>query len=315
MAPGCRGSPAMPRESYHTAAGAGHGLRSRVVQTASSLSRGTSAVASVAKVTTFCSHRPRLVFALTLAMAELITLGEARDSSRVVVDKEARDASTRAAVAVLTLLFVLCGGGIAWCLYLEMSPEVWKTRIVMYVVVLIAAVIEAGCCLQNIFQLWMLPVLVGLNVWGELDAVMRFPVLHGFDTWFACKHLLLLAAKVGLYIVGISSFADDKVTFFSLLMFNVIGLPLMYVLALPLDEVSPDMQGGARGVVDVDISVRIFRLVTASKERKEAWTHCKSRARYMAAVVAQRSPAAIGGAMCRIDPQLQRMVQKTGRDV
>eukprot|EP00405_Crypthecodinium_cohnii_P043255 CAMPEP_0206569554 /NCGR_PEP_ID=MMETSP0325_2-20121206/26508_1 /ASSEMBLY_ACC=CAM_ASM_000347 /TAXON_ID=2866 /ORGANISM="Crypthecodinium cohnii, Strain Seligo" /LENGTH=298 /DNA_ID=CAMNT_0054073167 /DNA_START=23 /DNA_END=916 /DNA_ORIENTATION=- len=244
---------------------------------------------------------PLCVWLLVLVvLAELLAVGEAKPSK----NSESRDGSTKAAIAVLCLLFVLCGGGIGWCLYLECSPMIWKTRLVMGVILFISTCVELGCCSYEVFKWWMAPILLFLNLWGPFDAVLRFPSLHGFDSLFSLKQFFLIILKVIAYILGLHSFVSSKVIFFSLLMFNIVGLPLMYVLALPLDEATPDQGLASKNVTDVDIAYRIFKFTVDAKERRESMIVCKSRARHVVSGVARCCPKFLQSALCRVDPQM-----------
>lgn len=245
--------------------------------------------------------------------SELVLEGEARSSSSRSSSKD-KDGPTRAAIATLCFLFLLCGGGIGWCLYLESRPDMWRTRFAMYVVLALSTVFELALCARAVFVWWMWPVILVMNSWGALDAILRFPVLHGFDTMFALKQVVLLVVRVGLYIYGLSSFSDNRIVFFAALMLNILGLPLMYVLALPLDDTACEQAGAARMVVDVDIFVRIGRAVLDPKERRECMLHCSHRARQMVAGAARRS-SLLSQAACRLDPQMRKVLQKSGRDV
>lgn len=256
------------------------------------------------------SHRQQhFALAASVVIGELFAKCEAKPPS-----EEERNASTKTAIAVLCLLFILCGSGITWCLYLECRPETWRTRLVMFIVVLVATTAELGLCAWQVFHWWMFPAILLFNTWGPLDAVMRFPVVHGFDTVFSVKQILVMLAKILCYIFGIQRFSQNRIAFFAMLMLNVIGMPLMYVLALPLDEGACEQAGAARGVVDVDVAIRLVRVVSNPKDRRECALDCKRRARVVAAGVAHVSPTA-GRLLCRLDPQLQRVVHKSGRDV
>jgi len=249
---------------------------------------------------------------VAVVLSEFLVTGEARPSRRKL-DKD-KDGPTYAAIAVLCFLFVLCGGGIGWCLYLECRPDIWRIRAILYVAAACDTIFELCLCARGVFEWRMAFVVLFVNTWGSLDAVLRFPLLHGFDTPFTCKQIGLLVIKAICLIVTLTSFSEHRIKFCGIMMLSLLGLPLMYLLALPIDGNAADKAGGDKGVVDVDLVVRIYRLFANPKDRREFSILCKSRARQLVATWVRRSPLA-SQAACRIDPQMKRMLSRSGRDV
>jgi len=245
-----------------------------------------------------------------VVLAQLFVLSESRTASGA----RGLDAPTRTAIGVLALLFVLCGGGIGWCMYLEGQPATKVTRIIFLLVLATATCIDLALCVWRYVAWWMLPTLLLLNCWGALDAVLRFPVLHGFDSAFSCKQLLLLLLRGILYVVGAQS-SLSKTAMFAVLILNVLGLPLMYVLALPLDDMMGcDQQVAARDVVDKDLAVRVWRFTTDASSRRQCVAQYRRRGFAIAASVARTIPIT-QRVFCYFDPRLQRALHKSTRCV
>lgn len=258
-------------------------------------------------------QRSWLLLAVLLC-TQLVVAAEkqgARTGSRTSVD---RNASTRMALGVLVILLVLCGSGIGWCLYLECKPGAKPVRFILLVMLGIITFIDILLCVFQYFFWWMLPVTLLINTWGALDATLRFPVVHGVGTAFSCKQMLLLVLRGLTYLVGIQNFAANGVTFVAVIIANVIAAPLMYLLALPLDEMISEQDIAASDVVDVDIAVRAWRIAVDPRSRREFTTECKRRLRLLAASFAEICPPA-GQVICYFDPKLRRSIQKTVRAV
>merc|ERR1719330_450525 len=139
-------------------------------------------------------------------------------------------------------------------------------------------------------------------------------MIHGFGRFFPWKQLLLLAGKAAAYICSDSGASQNQLALMAVMTLNVLFLPLMYLFALPLDDDMGDRVFAARDVVDVDIAVRVARAVANERSRRESVLECKRRARMTAIGAAQLCPAA-GEVFCRVDPQLQRVILKSGRSV
>merc|ERR1712070_110640 len=104
---------------------------------------------------------------------------------------------------------------------------------------------------------WVAVVSVIVNSWGGLDALLRFPKVPVLTSCFAQKQLLLLALKTFAYVFGTIGSLRHICIFNLLFLINTWGLPLMYLIALPLDadEVAVDED-------DVDILVKLWQLAT-----------------------------------------------------
>jgi len=212
-------------------------------------------------------------------------------------------------LAVIGFLIILCGGGIGWCLYLECQPAIRCTRYLLVSALALLTVANFGACTGEYFHWWILPAVVMVNILGPLDALLRFPVVHGFSTLFPWKQISLLVLKAAIYICGDCTSSANKIVLLAALLLDCIAFPLMYLFALPYHEVQEEQSLLARGIVDVDIAVRVGRLIVDSNSRHESALECKRLARASALTVASACPAA-GRLLCRLDPHLQSAMRK-----
>jgi len=213
-----------------------------------------------------------------------------------------------ATVATVVLSIVGCGGAIwGWCAYLERRPTYEQMRNKMLALLAAVTVFELSLCLLSDVHWWMTPLLLVTNTWGLLDAVIRFPVAYDLDTFFSLKQIALLISKMFVYTFGFVDVHENKVVVFVSLLVNIIAMPLVYFLALPLEEEEAAAPAGR--VVDVDIAVRLMRIAFDTQERQEFLLVCRRRSRSMLAWLGRASPCA-GEVLLHADPSMRRVLWK-----
>mmetsp|Transcript_57560 Transcript_57560/g.124461 ORF Transcript_57560/g.124461 Transcript_57560/m.124461 type:complete len:291 (-) Transcript_57560:70-942(-) len=230
-------------------------------------------------------------------------------------DKSGDSNAVGMTIAIFVMLLLITCGGTLWCFYLEYQPDPRRVRAIMLCVLGPAVAAELSLVWIQQFYKWMILVLLLINFWGPLDAVLRYPVVHDFETLFSLKQILLIIAKITSYAFGLKDFYAGRFWFFGLLMLNIMGLPILYFLALPLDD-SPEEQRSAReSVVDEDIALRVARLMTDAEERRSSWRACRRRAHVLAISAASASPL-LGKVLCWLDPSYKRLLNRgVGRAV
>jgi len=218
-------------------------------------------------------------------------------------------------LAAIGLLFLLCTWGICWCLYLDSKPLTRTTRRCMLLTLFCAAVIDSGACAHRYFNWWLLPVSIIVNLWGPFDAIKRFPIVHGFETFFPWKQLMLLVVKCIAYLVSFSSNAPSQMVLLAVMVLNLMVLPLMYVFALPMDfDLRGEQAIAAREVVDVDVALQVFQFCRDPRSRRQTAMAWQRHLRIWAVRFAQVCPAA-SKVLGHVDPDLRRSLKKTGRVV
>lgn len=181
--------------------------------------------------------------------------------------------------AIISPLFVI----FAWAFWLERrKPYPEQTRRLLLLVVLLLTLAESWCVWIGALRRWMpLPILL-VNGWGYVDAVLRFPIVHELESFFVVKNLLLLAFKVVTLAFGFRQInkANNVCCLVFFMVTNLLGIPALYLLALPLDDTHIEQRMAAHDVNDVDLAESLFRCITNSQYRKEVLSNTKKRLRF-----------------------------------
>jgi hypothetical protein len=148
-----------------------------------------------------------------------------------------------------------------------------RVRSAMMVILVFSTMCELGFSSYEWTRQWVGMISLAVNVWGGLDALLRFPAAHDFESFFAAKQVALLLVKTFAYTFGIIDFRQHIGKFLVVLLIVIWGLPVLYLMALPLD---PAEQVAADERDDVDLAVKVWRLTTCHVERKRHLGTCKS---------------------------------------
>lgn len=147
-------------------------------------------------------------------------------------------------------------------------------RRVMMTVFSICTLVELLLWMNGDIETWSLGLIAVSNVWGMLDAVLRFPVIHGPRSFFFWKQLFLLLLKTWCYVVGFHSAITRLAVFVVALLGLVFVMPLLYITALPIgDKV---LQAVKHDAVDVDITLQFLRLCHDDAARSRAAASLRS---------------------------------------
>ena len=160
----------------------------------------------------------------------------------------------------------------------------------------------------GVVSLWSLIILLFCNVWGHLDAFLRFPIVHDLDSFFALKQLFLLLFKIGGYLLGFKMLRQNLAWAVLVLLLNVCTLPIIWLTALPIGDVTSYHQ--KHDVKDQDLALRLWRVVLVPTDRSAAMTSLKSSGRKMLAALANAMPW-LKPWVLRIDPVMVRVLRKT----
>lgn len=196
-------------------------------------------------------------------------------------------------ILVCFFWFLSCGACVwGWCVWLEYRPDYEKVRNLMFSSIAALTALELLLWYSEHLCWWMVWPIFFVNSWGHLDAVLRYPVVHGFDTFFALKHFLLIVLKVGCLILGFESALRSCLWMFVLIVTNLAAFPISYLFALPLDDTPAAQRLAAHDVIDADLYMRIARLVTNAEDRQQFVKTLKLGSSRSAMAVARKSPAA-----------------------
>lgn len=215
-------------------------------------------------------------------------------------------ASLLLAIVVVVLLVF------AWGLFLdkyEHHPS--RARSVMLGVLALASAIETGFALCGVTRWWVAGVALVVGTWGHLDAVLRFPAAHNVDSFFSVKQFIMIVFKTLSYAFGMSGFRQHVCKLVFVLLVDVWCLPVLYLMALPLD---PAEQVAADEGDDVDLAVRVWQLATNQRQRRRCLDTCKSWWNRRVVAVSEHSQLA-RYALCAASPSYRRVLYKSGRSV
>lgn len=189
-----------------------------------------------------------------------------------------------------------------WPEFVEDSPYANVRRLLFWMFAVQAA-LEVCMFLGGAMGLKLLALAAFVNVWGMLDAFLRFPIAHDVDTLFGLKQFVLFMVKLIGYIFGLWTDMDAPWLVF-VVWLNVITLPLLWLMAVPVEiEEKHDS-------VDLDIAVRLYRLLSKPKEREHIKTIWK-RARRRCVVDAVTAAPALRPLALKWDPSLATVLRKS----
>lgn len=166
--------------------------------------------------------------------------------------------NTPAALALCGLAYA--GALWRWSSFLGRRPGLARVRGALLAVLAAATLAELGMCAAGHLQPWMAALILLINAWGPLDAVLRYPAVHDVDTFFTVKQVLLLCVKLVSFPFGFAELLDSLHLLVALSLLNFVALPVLYLVALPLDQSPEEQQRAAKGVPDVDLAVRLALL-------------------------------------------------------
>lgn len=200
----------------------------------------------------------------------------------------------------------------------EKTPKGWytATRYALIVVWILLAGRDLREWLISSNPTWTIIMLVLTDVWGWLDAVLRYPVVHDIDSLFALKHSLLLVAKlVWLTLAFIASQPHPHLLKFVFDILACIIVPTIYCLLLPVDESPADYRFIVHGVVDEDIATRLVRVVTNPAQfLKDVNTWRRRWMRRSLEQLADNSPRA-SQFLRELSPTAKQLLRKPNRSV
>jgi len=201
---------------------------------------------------------------------------------------------------------------LAWGRFLDNNEhDPGRSRVIMLFGLLVATVVELDMgCRGEVHPLTLAFSLVA-NLWGGLDAVLRFPAKHTLESFFGKKQTILIAAKTFACILSCRFHSTSFATLLVMLLIDVWGLPVLFLMALPMNPKEQVLKNVAN---DIDIVLRIWRLVRSPDERQHyaarllAWWYRKLTG------FSERSSLALF-VVSATSPEHRRRLQRRGRCV
>eukprot|EP00812_Abedinium_dasypus_P002424 NODE_1295_length_1182_cov_307.449867.p1 GENE.NODE_1295_length_1182_cov_307.449867~~NODE_1295_length_1182_cov_307.449867.p1 ORF type:complete len:245 (+),score=52.96 NODE_1295_length_1182_cov_307.449867:156-890(+) len=170
------------------------------------------------------------------------------------------------AICIACLAVIGC-----WCFSLTYEPTISSLRKVM--VTLFCAMVAAEYCLYRarLLRGWAVPAVVVADLWGALDAIVRFPHAREVESIFGVKQSLLLVLKFCCCLFALRDHRKYFIYLFGYTVACVLTLPLLYLIALPIDDSDrKDLDLASLDVADEDILKRILKFFFSSKSRAES---------------------------------------------
>lgn len=186
-----------------------------------------------------------------------------------------------------------------------------RVRAVMVIILVLAAASELALCAHGLTYGWVAAVSLTVNLWGGLDALLRYPAAHDLESFFAVKQFFLLTAKTFAYAIGMVAFRQNITLFLAVLLVNIWGLPVLYLMALPMDPAEQVVKDDA---YDIDLAFRVWQLAVCSYERRECIATCRGWW-YKRLAAASESSSLARMAICAASPEHRRIFKKMGRSV
>ncbi|CAK0816237.1 unnamed protein product [Prorocentrum cordatum] len=198
-------------------------------------------------------------------------------------------------VGACSVLVVLFAAIFAWHVlhaHKEHRPYPETTRRALFLIVAALSGVELHHVWIGRMYGWMVPVILVGNVWGFLDAVLRFPIVYDVGTFFTLKQCFLVTGKVVCLSCGFEDLNYESMLWLLVVLVVNAFFPLLYTLALPIDDDAVDQRLAAHDVVDVDLALRVVDLAMNRQRRLDSYGSLKRRVCSTALKMADRSPLA-----------------------
>jgi hypothetical protein len=216
------------------------------------------------------------------------------------------------AVALVFIVSTLMAAFYVWGAFLDANEhDPRRVRAVMFIALVVATAAETSLASSGLFAGWVAGLAVAVNMWGGFDAVLRFPAGHSLGSFFSIKQLLLLAVKAIAFAFGLCEFRKHVILLAALLLLDVAGLAILYLMALPLDTKERVV---LTGVYDVDVLVRAWQLATRPSECATCAGECR-KWWYQSLTAAAEDSSAARLVVCAASAEHRRVLGRRARAV
>lgn len=200
----------------------------------------------------------------------------------------------------------------AWGLFLDSyEHDPGRVRAAMFGGIAVIMSTELGLASSGATCGWVACVSLVVNIWGGVDALLRYPASHDLDSFFSMKQFTLLLVKALAYTFGMASMTENIGKFLAVILVNTLGSPIMYLMALPMDPAEQVIKDDA---YDIDLISRVWQIAVCSNERRSCISTCRSWwNRYLLAATEVSPWAHL--AVCAASPDYRRRTRHQGRCV
>lgn len=215
-------------------------------------------------------------------------------------------------VSVVTLFAALLAVVCLWGMYLDRHEhELDRIQSAMLLMLAVATCVELGLYVYGFAQAWLACIALVANLWGGLDALLRYPVAHRIDSFFCIKQVALLFVKIVSYTLGMVIFSRALIVFLAVLLLDICVLSVAYCMSLPFD---PRQNLQRDHACNVDLALRFWRLAACSAERRKCAATCRGWM-HRRLVDASESSDLARMVICAALPEHRRRSRRTGRSV
>mmetsp|Transcript_11370 Transcript_11370/g.34264 ORF Transcript_11370/g.34264 Transcript_11370/m.34264 type:complete len:228 (-) Transcript_11370:72-755(-) len=199
-----------------------------------------------------------------------------------------------------------------WALFLnknEHDPD--RVRTAMLQLLLLITTVDVGLYLCGVTRAWVVGLSIVVNVWGGLDATLRFPAAHKMPSFFTVKQVTLLFCKTVAFAFGMHSFWGHIGTLAAEVVLNTLALPISFWMAAPLD---PREQVARDDAHNVDLAIGVWRCFAHPEVRRCFVGRCRLW-------WCRRLNAVLEGSLlarwlvCAVSPEHRRAFGSSGRRI
>eukprot|EP00392_Amoebophrya_sp_AT5.2_P000440 g441.t1 len=122
-----------------------------------------------------------------------------------------------------------------WTVFLETARPA-STRLVLHGILVFVTFMELIVWYRGNLKDYVIVIILFCNFWGTFDAILRYPIVHDLDSFFTLKLIVVIACKTMTYAIGFRAMGRNAVLFLACLFGCVWGVPLLYVMALPIGD-------------------------------------------------------------------------------
>mmetsp|Transcript_18216 Transcript_18216/g.53079 ORF Transcript_18216/g.53079 Transcript_18216/m.53079 type:complete len:222 (-) Transcript_18216:14-679(-) len=212
-------------------------------------------------------------------------------------------------IIIAYLVFILVFAiGVCW-LWPDFvdNNEPPRIRFALHCILFIQTAAELSMWFGGALKPWMLALVIFANFWGMLDAFLRFPIVHDIDSLFGLKQVLVIALKLTGYALGFRNVGKHVGWFVLSILCCVFTVPILWLTALPIGDITSYHQ--KHDAVDVDIAVRLWRVLRNPHDRSAALVQAKVLCRRSAVALVRLCPG-LRPAALRLDPSLARVLRQ-----
>merc|ERR1712087_477047 len=101
-----------------------------------------------------------------------------------------------------------------------------ELRALMLVILSAGSTLEFALCCTGHLHWWVACLGLLVNLWGPLDAILRFPILHDLESIFTVKQLVCCCVKFVISVVAFKNVLSGFHLFLLVVLVNQVLFPM-----------------------------------------------------------------------------------------